>query len=124
MSRVMKKNSFPNIQVGFFLIEVAFSCKPLDLLMRSTDIREPLMPHGFRSFPTDFNSGGLDGGNGLCYKVRPSPSFASFLNFFDCRKGQLFVFLKIDVNSGTLFCFSLRASNCLGARSIVPFLWT
>ena len=82
MSRVMKKNSFPNIQVGFFLIEVAFSCKPLDLLMRSTDIREPLMPHGFRSFPTDFNSGGLDGGNGLCYKVRPSPSFTSFLNFF------------------------------------------
>ena len=68
--------------------------------------------------------GGLDGGNGLCYKVRPSPSFSSFLNFFDCRKGQLFVFLKIDVNSGTLFCFSLWASNCLGARSIVPFLWT
>jgi hypothetical protein len=50
MSRVMKKNSFPNIQVGFFLIEVAFSCKPLDLLMRSTDIREPLMPHGFEVF--------------------------------------------------------------------------
>ena len=69
-----------------FLTEVAFSCKPFDLLMSlgiSGTIDAPTLWR-FQQILILINlwSRWLGGGNELCYKVRPSPSFVSFLNFF------------------------------------------
>ena len=45
-----EEDFLPKYKGLIFLTEVAFSCKLLGLLMRSTDIQEPLMPYGFEVF--------------------------------------------------------------------------